>query len=139
MSAAGKEAMEWVGLGVAAGNKAHEAFTRRHSCSDVPTSPRRVAGADAGKESSDDTMAARAKMLRAQAGATGYAVRAEVKPNKALAAGSEPSKLPVAGSSEPRSPTPHPRHGLFVDRDGQERQMPSSDRERDPKQVRARL
>ena len=117
------EAMDWVGIGA----RAHggEAFTRRHSCSDMPSSPRRGASGEASKDTSDDTMAARAKLMRMQAQAQHQhqnviqhasnvapppSVRAEVKPNNAL-------------STEPRSPTPHPRHGLFVDRDGQVRAM----------------
>jgi hypothetical protein len=93
---------------------ASEAFTRRHSCPDTGSSPRRTApdGTGACKDTLDDAaLGVRAKQMRAQLQQqASAAVRAEVKTNKALC-------------SEPRSPTPHPRHGLFVDRDGQERNL----------------
>ena len=111
-------------VGMSAGGRPHvhpmdAAFQRRHSCSDVPTSPRRVGSGEV-KEGAgpEDAMAARAKNMRVQAQnaqAGGCGVRAEVKPNNVLQGN--------VTSSEPRSPTPHPRHGTVVDRDGQERQV----------------
>lgn len=97
-----------------------EAFVRRHSCPGGTGSPRRMTGPPEGggacKDSLDDgAIAARTKQVRPplQDQALGSAaVRAEVKANNALSL-----------CSEPRSPTPHPRHGLFVDRDGQERNL----------------
>lgn len=114
------EAMDWVGMGAAGRAHKQEAFARRHSCSDVPTSPRRAAPGET-KETAgaEDAMTARAKNMRAQAqhaqATAACGVRAEVKQNNVL--------QNVAASSEPRSPTPHPRHGTVVDRDGQERQL----------------
>jgi hypothetical protein len=112
-----KEAQEWVAMGERP--QVHEGFTRRHSCSDVPTSPRRAPSYNTGKDSANDGSdgtVVRSKPLHPHA-------RAEVKENKVLS--TEP----------PRSPTPHPRHGMFVDRDGQERMLPACDQ--DGKQVRA--
>ena len=113
LSKLSKEDQEWVAMGERP--QVHEGFTRRHSCSDLPTSPRRVPSYNIADDGSDGTIV-RPKPLHPHA-------RAEVKENKVLS--TEP----------PRSPTPHPRHGMFVDRDGQERMLPACDQ--DGKQVRA--
>jgi len=98
---------------------AMEGFTRRHSCPDAVSSPRRPPEVVATSKDSleDATVAGRVRAGQTAVQQATGGVRAEVKSTKALS------------SEAPRSPTPHPRHGLFVDRDGQERNLLPLDRD----------
>ena len=135
-----------------------EGFARRHSDGGgaLPRSvavrsesPRRGGGdveafaraksGETGGAAGEEVLPERAKLIRAQAAAAAVGTRAAVKPTNTLSAGTAGNG--AQGGSEPRSPTPHPRHGWFVDRDGQERHMLTTNKmpaeEREAKQAAA--